>query len=127
MKEYPDQNNSGGGGVTIRIFQNGTQRDSATVAGGDTVGVNRTVTLSNVAVGDFIDIALDPTNTDGRPDDDTDRTFVTVVIHGAPSLNNLVASDLELAMGNINATAYLRLPLPSQILNVQLSPPAYEV
>ena len=110
FKEYPDQNNAGGGGVTIHIFHNGVQRDLATVAGGDVIGVNRTVTLTNVAVGDFIDIALDPTNTDGRPDDDTDRTFITASMHGFPSLNNLVLSNLESSMRDINATAYLRLP-----------------
>jgi hypothetical protein len=124
FKELPDQNNPGGGGVTVRIFHNGAPRDSAVVAGGDVFGVNRTVTLNNVQVGDTIDIALDPTNVDGRPHDDTDRTFVTAVIRGLPSLASQITTDLEGVMRHVNATAYFRFPFmvddPSQFNSLTL-------
>jgi len=119
LKEFPDQYNLGGGGVIVRLFHNGVQRDSANVRGADTIGVRRTVTISSVQVGDTIDIAIDPTNvgnvdgtvtTPAGPHDDTDKTFVTASIRGAPTLNNLVRSDITAQMHGVNASAYLRLP-----------------
>ena len=110
LKEMPDQNNSGGGGVTMRLYQNGILRDSAVVPGGSVGGVRRTVTLNSVAVGDTIDIAVDPTNVDGRIHDDTDKTFVTLTLRGLVSIAGQVNSSLESVMRNVNATAYLRFP-----------------
>ena len=55
--------------MTGRIFRNGVQVDSAVIGGTDGVGVSRTVAITNVQAGDFIDIALDPTGTDGSPID----------------------------------------------------------
>ncbi|HTD86259.1 MAG TPA: lamin tail domain-containing protein, partial [Candidatus Binatia bacterium] len=110
LKELPDQNNPGGGGATVRIFHNGIQRDSAVIPGGDTVGVQRSVTISNVVAGDPIDIALDPTNVDGRPHGDTDKTLIKVTIRGSPSLATFVRSDIGAQMQGINSSAYIRIP-----------------
>ncbi|MEY2408490.1 MAG: hypothetical protein QOF48_1160, partial [Verrucomicrobiota bacterium] len=110
LKEFPDQNNSGGGGVTVRLFHNGVQRDVALIPGGSVGGVHRTLSLTNVAIGDTIEIAVDPTNVDGRIHDDTDKTFVTLTLRGISSLAGQVRSGIENAMRGINATVYLRLP-----------------
>ncbi|HUR47436.1 MAG TPA: lamin tail domain-containing protein, partial [Candidatus Saccharimonadales bacterium] len=110
LKEFPDQNNSGGGGATLRLFHNGVQRDAQTIAGGDVHGGTRALNIPNVQAGDTIDIALDPTNVDGREDDDTDRTFVKVTIGGYPSLTSQIASSLDASMRDINASAYIRIP-----------------
>ena len=104
------QNIAGGNGVTGRIFRNGVQVDSAVIAGTDGVGVSRTVAISNVQAGDFIDIALDPTGTDGSPNDSSDGSVMTVVIRGTPSLSGALAGDIQAAMKNINSTAYIRVP-----------------
>ena len=71
-----------------------------------------------MAVGDPVDIALDPTDVPttqypaGRPHDNTDRTFVTAIIRGLPSLNSLVGTDLAANMRGVNATVFLRFPFP---------------
>ncbi len=121
LKEYPDQNNSGGGGVNVRVLHKGVQRDSAFIAGGDTVGVQRSLTLTNVQVGDAIDLALDPTDGNGVSDDDTDRTLVTISMRGSPSLTSLITSGIAGSMLGVNASAYLRLPFnvtDASVLNV---------
>src|SRR3954463_3355552 len=104
------QNIAGGNGVTGRIFRNGVQVDSAVIAGTDGVGVSRTIAITNVQAGDFIDIALDPTGTDGSPNDGSDGSVMTVLIRGTPSLSGAVAGDIQSAMKNINSTAYIRVP-----------------
>ena len=104
------QDASGGNGVTGRIFRNGVQMDSAVISGTDRVGIRRTVAITNVQVGDFIDIAVDATGTDTLSNDISDASLMTVVIRGTPSLTNAVATDLQAAMKGVNATAYLRIP-----------------
>ena len=51
---------SDGNGVTLRIFQNGVQRDSAVISGEDTAGVIRTLVLANLQVGDKIEAQSNP-------------------------------------------------------------------
>jgi hypothetical protein len=110
FKSFRDQYHLGGGGVTLRVFQNGVQRDAALLRSNDVFGIRRTVRLASVQVGDRLDLALDPTNEDGRPHDDQDTTVVTVVIRGLQSLAGQAATDLEGLMQHANATAYLRCP-----------------
>ncbi|MFM1767771.1 MAG: hypothetical protein RJA22_300 [Verrucomicrobiota bacterium] len=108
-KEAIDQNNGGGTGVTVRVFHNGVLRDSSYIAGADVFGVQRTLTVDGVSVGDTFDFAVDPTGSAGRRDDAADRTFFTAVLRGQPSLAGTVQSSLEGAMRNVNASAYVRL------------------
>ncbi len=60
-----------GNGVTGRLFVNGVEVDSATIAGGDGTGVTRAV-FRPIAVGDLIDLALDPMGADGARGDGCD-------------------------------------------------------
>ena len=101
---------STGAGVTGRILHNGTQRDQAIISGNATDLYTRTVVITNVAVGDIIDVALDPTGLNGGYGDGGDRSYVTAVIRGAPTLTRHIASNIQTLMQNSNATAYLRLP-----------------
>ncbi|HEU0009644.1 MAG TPA: lamin tail domain-containing protein [Verrucomicrobiae bacterium] len=109
-KEFPDQNNFGGLGVTVRVFRNGVPLDSATLRGSNVVGVTRTVVASGVAVGDTFDIAVDPLGVTGASDDVEDKTFVTATLRGYRTLTSQIASDIGASMQNVNSTAYLRLP-----------------
>lgn len=99
-----------GGGVTGRFLHNGVEKDSAAIAAADTVGVTRTVTLSNVLAGDILDFALDP-NGPGGSDDSCDSSILTARVRAFVSLAPLVKTDLAAAMRHVNASAYLRLPV----------------
>lgn len=99
-----------GAGVTVRVLQNGVQRDSLTLPGTNAFVVARSVTLPNVQVGDRIDVALDPQGQAGGYGDGGDRCLVTAVIRGKPSLTSLIASDVETLMRSNNASIYLRIP-----------------
>src|SRR5213593_2910988 len=110
FKAQPDQYNYGGGGVRVRIFQNGVQSDLANIRSNDVAGVRRTINLTGVNVGDTFDIALDPTNADGNSHDDSDRTFVTMTLRGYRTLTSQITSDIGASMQNVNPSAYLRLP-----------------
>jgi len=101
--------NPAGGGVTGRLFHNGVQQDAATIGGTDTVGANRNVTITNVHIGDFIDLALDPTGaSDGG--DGSDGSAMTMVVRGKPSLQDCIATDVRTLMQDVNAGAYIRIP-----------------
>jgi hypothetical protein len=104
------ENATGGSGVTGRIFRNGVQVDTAAIAGTDSLGVSRTVVITNVQVGDFIDLALDATGTDASASDEFDGSVMTAVIRGRASLSSAVVSDLQAAMQGINSTVYIRIP-----------------
>jgi len=104
------KSNPAGNGVTGRLFHNGVQVDSAVIAGADRVGVARTVLLTNVQVGDFIDLALDPTGVGGATDDGSDGSVMTMVIRGTPTLVGSIRSNVQALMHRVNATAYLRVP-----------------
>ena len=99
-----------GGGVSARVFHNGIQRDAVTLPGTNANTVFRSITLNGVQVGDPIDIVLDPAGFGGSFGDGGDRCWVTATIRGRPSLTPYIASSLETAMKNINASAYLRVP-----------------
>ena len=121
------KSNPAGGGVTGRIFHNGNQIDTATIAGTDSVGVNRSITVTGVAVGDFIDIALDPTGVGGDTSDGSDGSVMSATVRGAPSLTQSISTNIRTAMQNVNATAYIRVPFtvadPSSInfLNLKMN------
>ncbi len=102
--------NPGGAGVTGRVFLNGVQQDSAVIAGTDTTGVNRSVVITNVNVGDFVDIALDPTGVGGDTGDGADGSAMTAVVRATANLTGSIASNIETSMRNVNSTAYIRLP-----------------
>jgi hypothetical protein len=110
------KSNPAGNGVTGRLFHNGVQLDTAAIGGTDTVGVNRSVTITNVNVGDFIDLALDPTGPGGDTGDGSDGSINSMTIRGAPSLTQSIATDVRTIMQNINSTAYIRVPF--EVTNV---------
>jgi hypothetical protein len=72
-------NTAGGNGVTGHLFVNGAQVDQAAIAGSDGVGVRRTVTR-NIASGDIIDLAVDPTGPDGLRGDGSDGSASRLTI-----------------------------------------------
>ena len=94
-----------GSGVTTAVYQNGTQRDTFTLAAADFVGTNRTIVISGVQVGDAIDLTM-ATGADVIGD----LCFLNATIHGNGTLAGQFASDVGNLMTNINASAYLRLP-----------------
>lgn len=116
--------NLNGNGVTGRIMHNGNLLDSASIAGNNGAGVSRSLTITNVAAGDFIDYALDP-NGPGGSDDGSDGSAGTMVIRGTPTLTSAIATDIQSAMQNVNASAYIRIPFtvadPSSINFLTLS------
>ncbi len=99
-----------GGGVTARVFHNGVQRDTITLPGTNANTVFRSINISGVSVGDPIDIVVDSAGLGGSFGDGGDRCWVTATIRGRPSLTPYVASSVETAMRNINASAYVRVP-----------------
>lgn len=104
------KSNPSGSGVTGRLFHNGAQKDSAVIAGTDSVGVQRSIVITNVQAGDFIDLALDATGTAGATDDSADGSTMTMIIRGTPSVAGQFATDLATAMRGVNASAYIRIP-----------------
>jgi hypothetical protein len=98
-------NTAGGDGVTGRIFQNNTQRDSAFITGVNGAGTNRSIIITNVQVGDTIDIALDAGAADG-----SDGSYMTVRIYALPTYTNQITTTIQGPMLGNNATAYIRIP-----------------
>jgi len=94
-----------GSGLTLTIFQNGTQRDTFTLGAGDFVGTNRTTTITGVAVGDVIDFVIAP-----GADIIGDLCFFNATLHGSGTLAGQFASNVGSLMTNINSSAYLRIP-----------------
>ena len=102
--------NLAGNGVTGRVFHNGNQVDVSTIAGSSGTGTTRSVIITNVSVGDFIDIALDPTGPGNTTDDSADGSAMTAIIRGTPTLTASVATSIQSAMQGVNSVAYLRIP-----------------
>lgn len=100
----------GGAGVTGKLFHNGLQRDTFTIAGGEVTGVTRTVALSGVKVGDAIDLLLTPIGVGGATDDRSDATHLSMTVLGPGTLADFIATDVQGPMRGVNASAYLRLP-----------------
>ena len=82
---------AGGNGTTVKVFVNGVERDSASVAGTDRVGFTRSTVLNTVAVGDSIDIALTPVGPAGATDDGSDGSLFSARI-----LNNTLPPNITL-------------------------------
>lgn len=105
--------NAAGDGVTGRVFHNGVEIDTATIAGSNTVGVNRQIVLANVQIGDTIDIAHDSTGVGGNPNapqDGSDGSANTARILGVPSFEQEIANDLTASMQHVGSSAYVRIP-----------------
>ncbi|HTD65020.1 MAG TPA: lamin tail domain-containing protein [Candidatus Limnocylindria bacterium] len=81
------QNLTSGNGVTGRIFHNGVEKFSRTVAFNDGSLITNAVSIPGVTLGDFIDVVLDPTGTDGQPTDAADGSIFTAVIDQEPGLS----------------------------------------
>ena len=94
-----------GGGVTGKVFRNGTQVDTVTVTATDFNGAVRTIAIPAVQVGDFIDFTVEP-----GADVIGDDCFFNAVIHASGTLSNQFTSNVGGLMTNINATAWLRYP-----------------
>ena len=94
----------GGTGVTVNVYQNGTQRDTANITGTDFAGILKQTTMT-VQAGDLIDFSMAP----GADVDDDICTF-NATIHGTTTLAGQFVSDVGNLMTNINASAYLRIP-----------------
>ena len=58
-------NTGGGNGTIAHVFHNGDEVGSLTVGGTDGVGLMDVFALTDVEIGDFIDIALDSNGADG--------------------------------------------------------------
>lgn len=99
-----------GSGVTGRVLHNGAQKDIAIIDGNDVTGVTRSLILTNVSVGDFIDFALAAAGTRNTTDDIADGSFFTAKISSVGGLASQIRSDVEAAVRNKNASAYLRFP-----------------
>jgi hypothetical protein len=99
-----------GGGVSARVFHNGAQRDATTLPGGTVTPVRRSTVINGVQVGDLIDIVLEPSGVGGTYGDGGDRSFVSAVIRGTPSLTSQLASSLEDDLLDFNASAFIRIP-----------------
>ena len=104
------KSNPAGTGVTGKLFHNGVEKDTATIAGNDTVGVTRTVALPGVAVGDQIDLALTPIGPGGATDDGADGSGNSMVISRVGALTDFVGSNVAAVMRGTNSSAYLRVP-----------------
>ena len=72
--------NTSQSGVTGHLFLNGAEIDSAVIPGSNTAGIARIV-VATVAAGDRIDLALDPTGTDGERVDWSDGSANRLTIN----------------------------------------------
>jgi hypothetical protein len=77
---FAKQDTTCGNGATLRVFQNGRQQFSRTIAAGDTTGIRADVALPSVQAGDLIDFALDPLGTDRTQGDSCDTCTFSVEI-----------------------------------------------
>ena len=71
--------NLNGAGTTGRLFINGEEVDSASVGGGDDVGVTRVV-CSELGEGDIVDLALTPEGPGGNMLDGADGSYTRLTI-----------------------------------------------
>ena len=74
---------AGGGGTTVRVFHNGVERAVGSVSGTDRAGIARCTTLTNVAAGDTIDVALTPEGPGGNDDGSDSSHFSARVLYNA--------------------------------------------
>lgn len=83
--KFAKENLACGNGVTLRVLVNGVEKAARSIAFNDGVGISETLTLSNLAPGDFVDFALDPRGPDGVEADGCDGSTFMVTITQAPS------------------------------------------
>lgn len=86
--------NPEGGGVTARVFLDGTSFGAATLAGSNTAGLTRTLVLPHVLPGEPIDFALGPEGPDGDPHDASDGSYLTATLWRLPRVAEAIATDL---------------------------------
>ncbi len=107
-----NKTNPAGGGVSVRCFHNGVQKDTGAISGTDTTGITRTFTISSVGVGDKIDICLTPVGLAGGTDDGADGSAFSAQIFQSVGFTDAigVTGDIKSLMKDINSTAYIRVP-----------------
>jgi hypothetical protein len=106
------KSNGSGGGVTLKVFHNGVEWDTAALAGNHTTGISRTVRIPGVTAGDAIDICLTPVGLAGGTDDGSDGSHFWAKIYRLREFTEAIhaGGDLGEAMHGQNATAYVRIP-----------------
>lgn len=77
---YAKRDPNCGNGTTCRVFLNGLEKFSKAVAYNDTTGFTTNIIINNVKIGDYLDLAIDPTGTDGQPTDPCDTTIFTAIV-----------------------------------------------
>jgi hypothetical protein len=77
------KSNLAGAGVTGRLFHNGLEVDGGAIAGTDAAGVARAVAIE-LAAGDVLDFALDPSGPGGERDSRADRSYTRLTISFQP-------------------------------------------
>lgn len=90
---FGKSNRNGGNGTTLHVLHNGTEVYSQTIAYNN-AGIDATVSLPGVFVGDKIEFALDPRGTDGSEADGADGSFITAQIIGGPPPQTTVADSV---------------------------------
>jgi hypothetical protein len=99
-----------GEGTIAKVFRNGTQIDTISLAGSDFAGTNKTIAPFPVQVGDLIDFTVEPGPSTPSPNSIGDICSLNATISGSTTLSNQFATDVGFLMKNINASAYLRIP-----------------
>jgi hypothetical protein len=117
---FGKQNVGGGNGTTLRVFHNGTQLFSQTIAFNNAAGINPSIALRDVFVGDTIEFALDPLGTDGSKSDGADGSYIRVNIRTGlppepprpflPGIADCFQTDIESAMKGVNGSVFIRIP-----------------
>jgi hypothetical protein len=112
-------NIGGGNGVTGRIFHNGNQIFSRTIAFNDNGTLTNDVSVLNVTVGDYIDIALDSTGTDGLATDGSDSSIFTAVIDQDPGFPLLWDSVAASARTDTQSTTFEDIDITGALVGMQ--------
>ena len=112
--------NPNGNGTTLRVFHNGTELFTHTVAGNNTAGISNNIALPGVFIGDTIEFALDSLGTDGTRGDGADGSFIRVAIVTGlppepprpfvPGIADCFMTDVEAAMKGVNPSIFIRIP-----------------
>jgi hypothetical protein len=100
-----------GNGVTGRLFVNGAELDAAAIAFDDAAGVRREV-AAVLAAGDVLDLALDPSGTDGSRFDDCDSTDHRLMVDEA------VPQGIVFRRGDADGDGAVNLTDSVRVLNV---------
>jgi hypothetical protein len=101
---------STGSGVTLRILHKGTGKATNVLAGADTVGTSKSLSLPGVKVGDAIDFMVGSVGVGGSTSDEGDLVSFRARISVLTSLDSSIATSVKDAMHNKNSTAWLRIP-----------------